>query len=300
MLVRIIVGLLIGGGLLAVALLGPTWSHYTLLIILSAMAGWECFSMLDKARLPNFRIFGTIAGIGYLIAQMYGLGGDSLLLFLVGFLIFIFLCQMVEGANDSAIAQVAGTLFGFFYVFGLMSCCIKIIKGGTLEGGAGFLGNALQAVSGADLGNTRLLLFVIVVTKCSDIGAYFTGSAIGRTKVAPRLSPGKTWEGCIGGVLFSIAIAYLFAWLSSRELYAEQGIFKIANFTFTTLQVGVTGAVLAVSGIFGDLAESLIKRSARTKDSSTWLPGMGGILDMLDSILFAAPAFYFIMIFWLN
>jgi phosphatidate cytidylyltransferase len=128
---------------------------------------------------------------------------------------------------------------------------------------------------------------VIVVVKLSDTGAYFTGRALGRHKMSPVLSPKKTVEGALGG----LAAAGLGAWLCRGALVpalvaSDQGRGALANWL-------LYGLVLAVSGMLGDLAESLLKRDAQRKDSSSWLPGLGGILDILDSLVFAAAPAYF-------
>jgi phosphatidate cytidylyltransferase len=137
------------------------------------------------------------------------------------------------------------------------------------------------------IGNWGLaaLLTIIIVTKSCDAGAYFTGRALGRHKLIPRLSPGKTVEGAIGGILTSTIVAFVcLKWL------------------FPNLTVGlphpslyaalILGPVLAIAGMAGDLAESLVKRDCGAKDSGNWLPGLGGVWDVTDSLLAAAmPGF---------
>jgi phosphatidate cytidylyltransferase len=127
----------------------------------------------------------------------------------------------------------------------------------------------------------------IIVVKMCDTGAYFVGRMIGRHKLAPRLSPGKTIEGAIGG----LAWACLGAWLAVRFLLPA-----IATEHFTPGPwwgwLGF-GLVVGLAGMVGDLAESLMKRDVGVKDSSTWMPGFGGVLDILDSLLLSAPAAWF-------
>jgi phosphatidate cytidylyltransferase len=123
------------------------------------------------------------------------------------------------------------------------------------------------------------LVSLIAVVKMGDSGAYTVGRLIGRHKMAPVLSPGKTWEGVAGAIGF----AMLGAWMVFRLM---PGSSTRTEFRWQWL---VYGAIVGVAGLIGDLAESLIKRDAGRKDSSTWMPGFGGILDVLDSILFAAP-----------
>ncbi len=135
------------------------------------------------------------------------------------------------------------------------------------------------------------LASLVIVVKMGDTGAYTVGRLLGRHKMAPVLSPGKTIEGAIGGVAFStlgawVSFVWLVPWLCERELPA----------TLTPWWGwALFGIVVGISGMFGDLAESLLKRDAKSKDSSSWLPGFGGVLDVLDSILLAGPVAY---VFW--
>jgi phosphatidate cytidylyltransferase len=127
-----------------------------------------------------------------------------------------------------------------------------------------------------DVGLWPTLMFLFAV-KSADIGAYTFGSLFGRHKLAPRVSPGKTWEGMAGATVFATIISLAFA--------AVFGILKI----WPALAFG---AGIAVIGQLSDLTESMLKRDARQKDSSNRVPGFGGILDVIDSPLFAAPFAY--------
>jgi phosphatidate cytidylyltransferase len=123
-----------------------------------------------------------------------------------------------------------------------------------------------------------------------DSGAYFTGRTWGRRPLAPRLSPKKTWEGAAGGFLAGVIAAVLF--FSVAPLVMNAPFHPRATIV---LAIGY-GIVLSLAGILGDLAESLLKRDADRKDSSNWLPGLGGTLDVLDSLFWAAPAAY---VYWM-
>jgi phosphatidate cytidylyltransferase len=139
------------------------------------------------------------------------------------------------------------------------------------------------------------LVSLIALVKMSDIGQYTTGRLFGRHKLAPTISPGKTWEGAIGGMLFACVTSYcvvrwLQPWMTGTEFATHPK--AVADITL----VAITYAIcLAVAGMIGDLLESLIKRDAGVKDSSEWMPGFGGVLDLLDSLLVAAPVAY---VFW--
>jgi phosphatidate cytidylyltransferase len=123
--------------------------------------------------------------------------------------------------------------------------------------------------------NPQLLLFLLLLVVAADIGAYFTGRQFGRSKLAPRVSPGKTWEGVIGGLAAAAAMA-----LVGVEWFEKNAV------PFMSLC-----AIVVVASIIGDLTESLFKRHAGLKDSGSILPGHGGVLDRVDSVTAAAPVF---------
>ena len=130
---------------------------------------------------------------------------------------------------------------------------------------------------------------VLAVVKVSDAAAYFVGKSIGRTKMSPRLSPKKTVEGAIGGVVASVVAAWLLLTFAVPFIDSGKSIAALPALIF--------GGAMAIAGIVGDLAESLLKRDSGRKDSSRWLPGLGGILDVADSVTFASPIAY---IWWLT
>ena len=137
------------------------------------------------------------------------------------------------------------------------------------------------------------LVSMLVVVKMADIGAYTVGRLIGRHKMAPKLSPGKTWEGLAGGVLFSLIGGTVVAWRTGLLVADEQ--FQPAVLTAWIAYAVVVGLV----GTAGDLIESLLKRDFGRKDSSTWMPGFGGVLDLIDSPLLAAPVAWAFWTWWM-
>lgn len=151
-----------------------------------------------------------------------------------------------------------------------------------------------------------IVLAIILITKCCDIGAYFTGRAIGRHKLIPWLSPGKTWEGLAGGVALSMAVAVGLAALSNglNEGDANRGAHYLVKHAgerqwlelhFPLIGVAAAGAAIALVGQFGDLTASLFKRDAGIKDSGASVPGFGGILDIVDSPIVVAPLAYWLL-----
>jgi phosphatidate cytidylyltransferase len=170
-------------------------------------------------------------------------------------------------APGRVVVRVALSALCFFYVGLLLSFVVEL------------------RLLGDNLTGMTALVSLIAVVKMGDSGAYTVGRIFGRHKMAPVLSPGKTWEGAAGAVAF----AMLGAWVVVRFM---PGSASRPDFRWQWL---VYGAVVGIAGMIGDLAESLIKRDAGRKDSSTWMPGFGGILDVLDSILLAAPVAW---LFW--
>lgn len=128
-----------------------------------------------------------------------------------------------------------------------------------------------------------LIFFVFLVTWAGDTGAYYAGMSLGRRKLAPVISPNKTVEGLVGGLLLALAVAFL-----ARAWFLP---------SFSPADCLVTGLLLTAAGVLGDLTESALKRGAGVKDSGGIIPAHGGMLDRLDSLLFAAPAFYFYLTF---
>jgi phosphatidate cytidylyltransferase len=171
--------------------------------------------------------------------------------------------QQVPGA----MAATAGTVLAFTYL-GLMLGCWMLVR--NLIGPWGLAG-------------------AVLTVKASDMGAYFTGMAIGRHKMIPWLSPAKSWEGLAGGIAASAAVGGVLAWLAAGSLPECHAL---------TVPVGIgVGLAAGLLGPFGDLAESLFKRNAAMKDSGSVLPGMGGALDVLDSPLLAGPGVLAILMF---
>ncbi|HJQ81627.1 MAG TPA: CDP-archaeol synthase [Lacipirellulaceae bacterium] len=166
-----------------------------------------------------------------------------------------------------------------------VSCLAILYIGGLM----GFMVQ-LRLLSGGAWGNDGrwgmlAIASLIVTVKMSDTGQYWMGRMFGRHKLAPAVSPGKTWEGAVGGVLFAVGTAWLVFAFSRRSASGIDDVIPITSFAIA----------VAIAGIVGDLAESMLKRDAGVKDSSTWMPGFGGVLDLLDSLLGAAPVAY---IFW--
>ncbi|HEY0789838.1 MAG TPA: phosphatidate cytidylyltransferase [Chthoniobacterales bacterium] len=245
---------------------------------------WEYFNMIQRSGRQCFKAFGLTSGAAsflgtflYLRARGIESAYDFELAMLLVFLIGVFARQTFRPvAKATPLEAMAYTLFGLLYVAWLFNFITKIV----------YL--VPRAPDGSLLGQFYVL-YLIVVTKFSDMGAYLVGSRFGRHQMAPHISPGKTWEGFVGSFLFSILGSYLVIWLLPHQLH-------YLNFAHGT----ALGFLIGVAAVGGDLGESMIKRSTGVKDSGSVLPGIGGILDLVDSILFTAPLMYFYLRFVLK
>jgi phosphatidate cytidylyltransferase len=179
----------------------------------------------------------------------------------------------ILGERDLAtrVGALASTLFALAYVPLMLSYFVQII--GTYTS-AGF-----------PYAGVLFFIWVVIVTKLCDTGALLTGMAAGKHKMTPVISPKKTWEGVVGGVITSALISALFAWLFSASLPSF----------FTPRFAALAALPLAALGVIGDLVESIIKRRAGIKDSGNLAPGIGGMFDMTDSLILTAPAAFWLL-----
>jgi len=257
-----------------------SWAYLGLIALLTVVARLEFFRRADKAGLRCFGRFGLVLAALYCAVLHAGLVGAvrpwpgwELAVVAVA-LCGAFILQLREPIRGVAtLTGVMATLGGFVYVAVLFNFSAKLLfllpewrqGGGMVATPAAFL-----------------LLWLLAVTKFSDMGAYITGSLIGRHKMIPHVSPGKTWEGFAGGLAFSQ--------LAGCGLYAlfPQHLAVLGGWGHVVL----LGLLLGVLAVIGDLAESVVKRALDAKDSGRMLPGIGGALDLVDSICFTAPVLY--------
>ncbi|VTS07072.1 phosphatidate cytidylyltransferase [Tuwongella immobilis] len=271
------VGILVGDQFLT------PWRPFLLLTILAiATRGlYELRVLLPVASRPSFPL--SIAGLLLLLAGNWLVALQSqgfswipsdfsvwkwISLVMLGSLVAFFFWEMARYTEPGhSIQRIAIGFFSMGYL-GLTACCLAQLS---------WLKTPSEAwqIPLSTLG----LALAFFVPKAGDIAAYFTGRFLGRHKMAPLLSPKKTWEGAVGGFVGSVA--------------ATLGLLQLAPAgQFSLLEGILAGSVLAVISQLGDLAESLIKRDYQVKDASSSVPGFGGILDVIDSILLAAPVVY--------
>jgi len=252
-------------------------SNAACLITMLFFAGtglWEFYAMVEARQMVCFKRWGTFGGLWLITGTFLHLTGqlgiygtparvnDFETVFLILFVLGLCLCQFFSVSNTAGILAISTTLFGLMYVAWLLNFIQKIIFFPGVDG-------------------HFYVLYFVLVTKFSDSGAYVVGSLIGRHKMIPRISPGKTWEGFGGAILGSTVASLVFAHFLGHHLYGMNRVHAV-----------VLGVILSIAAVVGDLIESLFKRESGLKDSGRLFPGIGGILDLLDSLLFNAPIMY--------
>ncbi|MDP2981191.1 MAG: phosphatidate cytidylyltransferase [Candidatus Omnitrophota bacterium] len=251
---------LISVGILSIFVL-PVWTFGIAVSLFIGLGLYEFFRLSGAKKIfpLSFAYIGIFSGmlLPYITYFYRPAGGIWEMVFFIIILITLFIIHFTRKESRNAVNLIAVTLFAIFYIGWFFTFLVKIR---FLEDGH------------------KLVAYLLLVTKSGDIGAYLLGSNFGRHKLIPRISPNKSVEGAIGGFVFSIACAvilgrYYISWMSFGFILAS-------------------GVLIGVFAQLGDLAESLIKRDYEVKDSSVFLPGLGGMLDVIDSILFTAPIFY--------
>jgi phosphatidate cytidylyltransferase len=244
------------------------------IVLLSAAGIMEFYGLVEKRGLACFKWCGLAGAILLTVGTFLNLTGrlgtsgsparvnDFETGFLILFVLGLCARQLFCKKNPSGIVAIATTLFGLMYVPWLLNFIQKI--------------NFFPHVEGK-----LFLIYFVLVTKFSDTGAYAVGSLIGRHKMIPRISPGKTWEGFGGAILVSTAASLVFVYFFGSRMAG-----------MNWLHATILGIILSSTAVIGDLIESLFKREASVKDSGKFLPGIGGLLDLLDSLLFNAPIMY--------
>ncbi len=238
---------------------------------------FEFYQMLGTARLPHFQRTGLQLGAVLVLGALYigrQHGPEAAFRFesaaLLVSILLVFVRQIFwTKEDDLPVARIGYTLLGIVYIAYLGSNTANLIY------------FTPRAADGQLTGHLYLL-YLAVVTKMSDCGAYLVGSLMGKHPMIPRISPKKTWEGFVGALAFSTlsSVALTYALPTQLALIGQP------------LNAVLLGLGLGFVAVLGDLAESLVKRSTSTKDSGHMLPGIGGAMDLIDSLLFTAPLLY--------
>jgi phosphatidate cytidylyltransferase len=243
-----------------------------LLALMAAAAQWELYGMMQKMGHRPFRKLGCALGFLVVVGPYYAAllpepraGLESALVAVA--LVACCLRILGERSGTGRFDTLVYTLFGLVYIPFMLHFLVRIFL--LSDPTAGLM----------------LALWLIVAAKFCDVGALLSGMAFGRHKMSPELSPKKTWEGAIGGVLIAMGMASLLTW-SFQAYFPPQ---------FTPLLAALLAAPIAGIAIVSDLVESLIKRHAHVKDSGRSIPGIGGAFDLLDSLVLAAPVGYLLL-----
>lgn len=242
---------------------GPSWVFQLLVLAVVAAAVWELTRMFAHAGAPAYGRLGIVTTVA--VAASFASPWSPLNLAIhtltvaTAAVVVVLSAPVVLGGRPT-IEPVARTLLGIFYI-------------------GWFLGHAIwlqRVVDGRDL-----ILFLVGVTWIGESAAYLVGSTLGRRKLAPIVSPNKTVEGAVAQLVVSLVSAAALGWLLLE---------------WPMVHAMLAGGILGVVGQFGDLAESVMKRSAGVKDASGLLPGHGGVLDRIDSLLFNTPTLYYYVV----
>ena len=239
---------------------GFGWFIPAVILVATAIGTWEYCAL---ARKKGLRIFASVAIIFSMTALCAAWKSELRLLpaLLAVTLVLIMTAQLILGGIANFAANVGANVFGLLYVSLPMALMMNVV-------------NKRELV-------VRVVVFFVLVSWSSDTGAYFVGRAFGKNKLAPKISPGKTVEGSLGGVGLSLLSAILLTllWPGMREIFP----------LFPALLLAL---LFSVIGQAGDLVESALKRDAGQKDSGQIYTGMGGMLDVIDSMLVCAPILY--------
>lgn len=232
-----------------IVLAGPQWSFLLLMASIGSLAFWEFDTIAGAQGIVRSRWVGLAGGLALLVAP------EPLIAWVTVLGVLLMAWSLRVGDLRQGLATAAAALLGILYIFGSWRCAILL----------------------RDV-NPHWLMISLAVSWIGDTAAMYVGKAFGKHKLAPRVSPGKTWEGSIGSVMGGTIIGVVWA------LY----FIEFAN----PWAVAAVSAAGNVAGQVGDLCESAFKRGAGMKDSGTTLPGHGGWLDRIDSSLFSIPVVY--------
>jgi phosphatidate cytidylyltransferase len=262
-----------------------------LLAIVSAIGAWEFYRIArGTGAHPMGDVGVALAGLVPLAIHASYLGVFTVRAAHLALLVLLLLGATIwlRGVEGRPLGTAATTLLGVVYTAGMLGFGYAIRYHDTVAGydvvGAKQLALGTFALRVPPGG--VLLIFPLVITWASDIGAYFTGRAIGGRKLIPSVSPGKTVAGAVGGLVVSMLVAWL---------YARSVLVPVANLGFTPWGALLFGAIVSIAAQVGDLFESLLKREGGVKDSSRIIPGHGGVLDRFDSLLFVLPVAYLLL-----
>lgn len=277
-----IVRTLSGAVMLAVvlgAILASEWSFIALMAVITLGGIWEFYNFAQKAGYQPMKLLGLFGGMMifaiaislFVLFATKDSTNDSLFAIIFGMAIItllllvplMFICELYR-KSPTPIANIGSTLMGMLYVAFPLSLLILI-----------------PALLGNGVWNPWIVIFYIFIIWANDVFAYLFGITLGRHRLFERISPKKSWEGFFGGLLGAMAMGYVASLVLEADAMTWIGLALVA----------------AIAGVFGDLVESLFKRSVNLKDSGNFIPGHGGWLDRFDALIFSAPFAFVYVIF---
>lgn len=254
--------------ILGLALWAPNPLYFSAFgALATGLALWEFSVLAEKAGAACYRLIGYLIAAAYLYAFAFD-RQDLLLPITILLLVGICFTSLIDNLKrdhfSHVLASSGATLLAVLYVAFLAGHLISVrVQGGPVKG-------------------PKLLSLFFLVIAAGDAGAYYVGKSLGKHKLAPKISPGKTIEGSIGGIFGSVLSAIVCRYLFYHELPLHHSL--------------ILGLIFNIVGQAGDLFESMLKRGSGAKDAASTIPGHGGLLDRLDSIVFNAPILYYYMI----
>jgi phosphatidate cytidylyltransferase len=265
---RVLTALILAPLVLALVFLGPMWLITLVVAVVAMLAAWEFLALTERRGAKPPKVL-TLGCIGLLFAGNYQSPEETITLFGMFSVILLVYCAF-RSPVDRALADATSSVFALFYL------CLTLIPIPMLR---------------AQSNGPSLLAFLFLTVWAGDSVAMYSGRTFGKRKLAPNLSPNKTWVGAIGSVAGAVAVAGILLGLSSYLVQWNSVKLSFADAPWWYwLMLAV---VVNVAAQVGDLAESALKRSAGVKDSGTLLPGHGGILDRIDALLLAAPVLWY-------
>jgi phosphatidate cytidylyltransferase len=255
---RIITGLLGSAGIIAAVCYSP-WTYFGIFLFICSMSLWEFYKLAGLDGMVPQKAFGTVSG-AFIFCLSFFIESHTIS-YRYYFLIFplvscVYMIKLYKKFERKPFTNIAFTFLGIFYV----AVPFTLLNIAAFEDNGNY--------------NYQIIFGCLFILWASDTGAYFAGTLFGKSKLFERISPKKSWEGFIGGAV----LAMIFAYGLSRYFH-----------TLTLAQWLIVGLIIIVGGTFGDLVESLLKRSIEIKDSGDALPGHGGFLDRFDGLLISAP-----------
>lgn len=284
-IVRAITGILFVA-IVVTCFLNPT-AMVALFALVTGMTIWEFTGLVnDREGVKINRFICTAAGVYFFLAVAGFCSGITPSAVFIPYLltvVYLFISELYL-RNEDAINDWAYTMMSQMYI-ALPFSCINVL---AFREASGSMASS-EVASYPILYGMLLPLSIYVFLWINDTGAYLSGSLLGRHKLFPRISPGKSWEGSIGGGILVVAVSQLIAWVDESRLLSSLGLSDVQS-GLTAMQWAGLGIVVVFFGTWGDLVESLFKRTLGVKDSGAILPGHGGMLDRFDSSLMAIPA----------